>query len=167
MKHWYAVYTHPRGEILAEENLLRQGFDVFSPRYLKRRSHARKIDTVPAPLFPRYIFVSFDIDEAGWRVVRSTRGVVDLVRNRESPAPVPGDVIDEIRQRQDENGFVVMDRQLKLRRGDKIRIEAGPFASYEAIFDTMRDNERVIALLSLLGRKVLLNVPMNAVNPVD
>jgi transcriptional antiterminator RfaH len=165
MKQWFAVYTQPRGEAIACENLLRQQFDVFFPRYLKRRSHARKIESVPAPLFPRYIFISFNADVAGWRVVRSTRGVVDLVRNGLDPAPVPAAIIEEIRKRQDEDGFVVLARHIKLGRGDKIRIDAGPFADYEAIFETMRDNERVVALLSLMGRQVVVNVPVEAVSP--
>jgi transcriptional antiterminator RfaH len=167
MKQWYAVYTHPRGETIAVENLLRQGFEVFCPRYLKRRNHARKIETVPAPLFPRYIFITFDAADAAWRVVRSTRGVVDLVRNRQDPAPVPKTIIEEIRKREDENGFVTLARHVKLGRGDKIRIETGPFASYEAIFEAMRDNERVVALLSLLGRQVVVNVPVDSVSPTN
>jgi transcriptional antiterminator RfaH len=167
MNQWYAVYTQPRGEAIAAENLLRQQVDVFFPRYLKRRSHARKIENVPAPLFPRYIFISFNADEAGWRVVRSTRGVVDLVRNGQDPAPVPAPIIEEIRKRQDDQGFVVLARHIKLGRGDKIRIDAGPFADYEAIFETMRDNERVVALLSLMGRQVLVNVPVTAVSPAN
>lgn len=165
MKRWYAVYTHPRGEAIAVENLVRQDFEVFFPRYMKRRSHARKIENVPAPLFPRYIFVAFDVETAGWRAVRSTRGVVDLVRSRDEPASVPESIIEEVRARQDENGFVQLVRNVKFGRGDRIRIEEGPFAQYEAIFETMRDNERVIALLSLLGRKVLVNVPIEAVSP--
>ncbi len=167
MKQWFAVYTHPRGEDIAVENLLRQGFEVFFPRYLKRRSHARRIEDVPAPLFPRYIFMAFDVAQAGWRVVRSTRGVIDLVRNRQEPAPVPETIIAEIRKRQDEGGFVTVARQAKFGRGDRITIDAGPFASHEAIFETMRDNERVVALLSLLGRQVVLNVPAEAVSPSD
>lgn len=167
MKQWYAVYTQPRGEAIATENLERQGFEVFFPRYLKRRSHARKIEMVPAPLFPRYIFIAYGIEERGLRVVRSTRGAIDLVRSGDEPASVPAVIIDEIRRRQDESGFVVLSLHKKLGRGDRIRIDAGPFASYEAIFESMRDNERVIALLSLLGRKVLVNVPADAVSPSD
>jgi transcriptional antiterminator RfaH len=167
MKQWYAVYTQPRGEAIAAENLLRQQFEIFYPRYLKRRSHARKVETVPAPLFPRYIFITFNADDPSWRVVRSTRGVIDLVRNGQDPAPVPESIIEEIRRRQDEDGYVILARHIKLGRGDKIRIEGGPFAAYEAIFETMRDNERVVALLSLMGRQVLVNVPITAVSPAS
>jgi transcriptional antiterminator RfaH len=165
MRQWFAVYTQPRGEAIAAENLVRQNFEVYYPRYLKRRSHARKIQTVPAPLFPRYIFVAFDADDPRWRAIRSTRGAVDLVRNGQDPAPVPEAIIAEMRQRQDEHGFVVLARHVKLGRGDRIRIEGGPFASYEAIFETMRDNERVVALLSLMGRQVVVNVPVEAISP--
>jgi transcriptional antiterminator RfaH len=167
MKRWYAVYTQSRGEAIATENLERQGFEVFFPRYLKRRSHARKIEMVPAPLFPRYIFMAYGVEERGLRVVRSTRGAIDLVRSGDEPVPVPAFIIDEIRRRQDESGFVVLALHTKFDRGDRIRIETGPFASYEAIFESMRDNDRVIALLSLLGRKVLVNVPADAVSPSD
>lgn len=167
MKRWYAVYTQPRNEGVAQEHLVRQGFEVFLPRYLKRRSHARRIDTVPAPLFPRYIFIAFDAEDSGWRVIRSTRGVVDLVRNGLSPVPVPDTIVDEIRRRQDDDGFVVLGRYLKLDRGAPIKIGSGPFASYEAIFEAQRDEDRVVALLSLLGRKVVVQLPIKSIVPIN
>lgn len=163
MKRWYAIYTQPRNEGLAQQHLERQGFEVFLPRYLRRRSHARKVENVAAPLFPRYIFVAFDAEQAGWRVIRSTRGVVDLVRNGLDPTPVPGAIVAEIRARTDAGGFVRLTRRTDLRPGARIRIEAGPFAEYEAIFQSLRDQDRVVALLSLLGREVRTEVPIEAV----
>ena len=50
---WYAVYTQPHAETKAAWHLNRQGFEIYVPRYLKRRRHARKIETVAVPLFPR------------------------------------------------------------------------------------------------------------------
>ena len=61
MDFWYVVHTHPRGESLAFVNLQRQGLEAFLPQYLKRRRHARRTQWVPAPLFPRYLFVKMDI----------------------------------------------------------------------------------------------------------
>ena len=165
MKNWYVTYTQARHEKLAQDHLARQGFEVFCPQYRKRRSHARRIEMVPAPLFPRYLFVAFDADAPEWRVIRSTRGVVDLVRNGLDLVPVPEAVIKDIRSRQDNDGFVVLARHVKLERGDRIRIDSGAFADHEAIFESQRDEDRVIALLSLLGRKVLVEVPICAVVP--
>jgi len=165
MKHWYAVYTQPRNEERAQEHLLRQGFEVFLPQYLRRRSHARRVSIVPTPLFPRYLFVSFDVSQQRWRAIRSTRGVIDLVRNGETPVPVPETVIQEMERRRDGDGFVILARHLELKRGSKIRIDSGPFATHEAIFEAVRDADRVVALLSLMGREVVVQVPIRSVMP--
>jgi transcriptional antiterminator RfaH len=163
MKHWYAVYTQPRNESLASAHLARQGFDVFCPRYLKRRSHARRIEKVPAALFPRYMFVAFDAMAAGWRAIRSTRGVIDLVRIGDDPAVVPDTVIDNIKARQDDDGYIALARQVRFEPGDRIRIDGGAFASCEAIFQAQRDDDRIVALVALLGRKVVVQVPIDMV----
>jgi transcriptional antiterminator RfaH len=163
MKNWFVVYTQPRREDLASEHLARQGFDAYFPRYHKSRSHARRHDVVSSPLFPRYIFVGFDVMSAPWRSIRSTRGVIDLVRNGIDPVPVPEGTVEDIKAREDEAGYVVLGRHLNLLRGDKFRIDSGPFASYEAIFESKKDEARVIALLSLLGREVSVELPIGAV----
>ena len=166
MKNWFVVYTQPRNEDLATEHLERQGFDVYFPRYRKSRSHARRQDVVASPLFPRYIFVGFDVMSAAWRSIRSTRGVIDLVRHGIDPVPVPEGTIEEIRAREDDNGYVVLGKHLHLSRGDRFRIDSGPFVSCEAIFESKKDETRVIALLSMLGRKVSVELPIGAVAPV-
>jgi transcriptional antiterminator RfaH len=167
MKRWYAVYTQPRNETLATEHLARQDFESYCPQYLKRRSHAGRIDLVSSPLFPRYVFVAFDIEAARWQAIRSTRGVIDLVKNGVDPVPVPDFVVSEIHAREDENGFVLLGNHLKLTRGDKFSIAAGPFTGHVAIFEARRDSTRVIALLSLLGSERMVELPVDAVAPVS
>ena len=58
---WFVAHTHPHAEGKASAHLARQGFETYLPRYLKRRRHARKIETVAAPFFPRYVFVFVDL----------------------------------------------------------------------------------------------------------
>jgi transcriptional antiterminator RfaH len=87
--HWHVVQTHSRAEEKAVVHLMRQGYDVYLPRYLKRRRHARRSETVAAPLFPRYLFVSFDRQVQRWRSIQSTIGVSQLVCNGETPASLP------------------------------------------------------------------------------
>ena len=58
---WYVVQTQANAEHKAVAHLGRQGFTTYLPRYLKRRRHARRVDIVPRPLFPRYLFVSIDV----------------------------------------------------------------------------------------------------------
>src|SRR5438105_15794604 len=94
---WYVAQTHRHAEAKATAHLSRQGFSVYLPRYRKQRRHARRIDTVAAPLFPRYLFVSFDMRVQRWHAIHSTVGVARLVTDGTIPAPVPQGVIDALR----------------------------------------------------------------------
>ena len=106
--HWFVAHTQPNAEAKAVANLNRQGFEAYFPRYLKRRRHARKVDTVAAPLFPRYVFVAVDISAQRWRSIYSTVGVARLVCNGDEPAAVPDAVVAVLRERED-NGFIKLD----------------------------------------------------------
>ena len=101
---WYVVHTHPRAEAKAVLNLDRQGFTCYLPRCLKRRRHARRVETVAAPLFPRYLFVALDLATQQWWSIRSTFGVADLIYNGEQPAPVPSSINQDLKAREDERG---------------------------------------------------------------
>lgn len=157
---WYVVQTQANAENKAVVHLGRQGFATYLPRYLKRRRHARRIDIVAAPLFPRYLFVEIDMGVQRWRSIYSTVGVSRLVSNGDFPAPVPDEVISSLKRRESTSGFVQLDHRPKFKAGDKVRILEGAFYDCLGIYDGMSDRERVEILLDLLGRKV--RVLMNA-----
>ena len=151
---WYVAHTQPHGEVKAVMHLLRQGFDVYLPRYLKKRRHARKIETVAAPLFPRYLFVGVDVSAQRWRSISSTVGVARLVCNGDAPTLVPDGVVEALRSREGENGFIKLERRVPFRPGDKVRVVDGAFSTCLGLFEGMADRERIAILLDLLGRKV-------------
>ena len=151
---WHVAQTHVDGEAKAAFHLRRQGYSVYLPRYLKRRRHARRIETVAAPLFPRYLFIAIDRYVQGWRSIQSTVGVSHLVCNGEDPATVPDAIIDDLRNREDELGLIGLERGPRFCRGDKVQVIGGAFDSCLGLFEGMADRERVAILLDLLGRKV-------------
>jgi transcriptional antiterminator RfaH len=151
---WYVVQTQPHGESKAVSHLERQGFATYLPRYERRRRHARRIETVAAPLFPRYLFVAIDRATQRWRSIHSTIGVSRLVCNGEEPAPLAAGIVDGLRRRENERGFVRLDAGPRFAIGDQVRIIDGVFARCLGLFDGVSDNERVAVLLDMLGRKV-------------
>jgi transcriptional antiterminator RfaH len=151
---WYVVQTQPHAESKAMGHLIRQGFAAYLPCYLKRRRHARKIETVAAPLFPRYLFVTVDMETQRWRSIHSTFGVSRLVCNGDDPAPVPPAVVAALKAREDAGGFVQLERRPRFAPGECVRIVDGVFADTLGLFEGMADRERVAILLDLLGRKV-------------
>lgn len=158
---WYAVYTQPRMELWARTNLWERGFEVYLPRYQRERRHARKVDLVAHPLFPRYLFVRADGATPPLRGISSARGIVDLVRMGAQPATVGNDIIDSIRQREEANGFVKLSGP-DFAAGAAVQIAAGPMADLVGVFASRTDEERVVILLHLLGREVKVRVKARA-----
>ena len=151
---WYVVLTHTHAENKASAHLERQGFAVYLPRFLKRRRHARRVEIVPAPLFPRYLFVSIDVTTQRWRSVHSTIGVCSLIRNGDMPTAVPNSIVEHLQSRHDERGFIILDTRPRFAPGDKVRVVEGVFTASFGLFEGMTDRHRVSILLDLLGRKV-------------
>ncbi len=160
---WYAVQTQPNAETRAVTHLERQGYTTYLPRYLKRRRHARRVDVVAAPLFPRYLFVAINVEAQRWRSINSTLGVSRLVCNGEAPATISASVVSQLRAREDERGFITLERRPLYAPGDTVRILDGAFAASLGLYEGTADHDRVAILLDLLGRKVRVRLDVDAI----
>jgi transcriptional antiterminator RfaH len=163
MSRWYVVNTQIHNEEKAAFHLNRQGFETYLPKYLKKRSHARKISWVSAPMFPRYLFVHLDLDHCQWHAIRSTIGVYQFICQGDQPAPLPSGIIEEIQSRENEQGMVSLGIGSKFKRGDKVKIMHGPMAEQIGMFDCADDQQRVFVLLDLMGRQVKVRLTQEAV----
>lgn len=163
--HWYVVHTHPNAEPRALSHVLRQGFEAYLPRYLRRRRHARRTDWVRAPLFPRYLFVRMNPQTCRWRALRATVGVSDLVCFGDHPTPVPQGVVDEIRHQEDDQGNVVLCQRAVLHKGTRVRVTTGALADQIGVFEALSDQHRVFLLLELLGRPLRVTMPLASLAP--
>ena len=117
------------------------------------------------PLFPRYLFVRIDLDAEQWRSVLGTVGVISLVGG-DPPAPVADTVIEAIKARCDAQGLVRIDPGLGLSEGQGVRIAEGPLADLEGVFLEIDDQSRVAILLSLMGRRVRVQVDAGNVEAI-
>jgi transcriptional antiterminator RfaH len=161
---WYVAQTHIHAESKATFHLNRQGFQVYLPRYLKKRRHARRVETVAAPLFPRYLFVSVDTANQRWHAIRSTIGITRLVTRGNLPADVPPSIIEGLKRREDANGLIPLEQRPRFASGDKIRVREGAFCDALGLFEGMSGQERVAILLDLLGRKVRVVLDMDFID---
>ena len=156
--NWFAVYTKPRQELIALENLERQGFQCFLPMainpYQRRTERKPRIE----PLFPRYLFLHVDADQQSLGSVRFTIGVSNLVKFGMELATLPLSVIEAIRQRCDpESGLVQLD-PMPVNVGDKVRVFDGPLAGIQGVFRERKGGTRALLLMSLLGTESIVEV---------
>lgn len=164
MDQWYVAHTKAHEENKALFHLQRQGFQTYLPRYRKSRRHARRVETVVCPLFPRYLFIRMDVACTQWRSVASTVGVSHLICRDGVPARVPDSVIAEITAREDAEGYVHVNEDVSLRTGQAVVVVDGPLASSTGFFEACSDR-RVLVLLDFLGRQVRANLSKEALAP--
>lgn len=163
MKQWFVVYTQPSKETIAQQHLSEQGFEVYLPKYRKIRRHARKVEEILSPLFPRYLFIGLDLKVDQWRSVQGTRGVSYLLINDHFPAVVPQEIILHLKSLENSQGVVSIDTVVPFSKGDSIRVLDGAFKDYVGVFKNMDDRQRVQLLLSCLGREVNIVISANMV----
>jgi transcriptional antiterminator RfaH len=159
---WFVVRTQPRAEEKSARHLTNQGFATYLPRHRRRVRHARRSRVVLRPLFPGYLFVELDPARCRWRSINGTIGVNEILTNGDVPLAVPEGIIAEIKAREDETGVVRLVPP-PFARGQLVRVVEGPLAEVSGLFEEMRDENRVILLISMLGRKVRMQLPADTV----
>ena len=155
---WFAVWSKPRQERVAREHLERQGFECFLPEAInpyQRRS--KKNQPLIEPLFPRYLFLNAIPETQNLATVRSTRGVVGLVRSGFELIRVPEQVIEFIKAKQDETGLVRLN-PAPIVPGEKITVFDGPYTGVQGILEVHTGPERAMILMDLLGRQTKVEV---------
>ena len=103
---WRAVYCKARDERRAHMHLLNQEYHSFLPLVRTRRKLRGRYRTCIEPMFPRYLFIQLADFREDWGPIRSTRGVVGLVRLGDEVPVVPDDLIAELSIRHDDGGAI-------------------------------------------------------------
>ena len=153
---WYAVHSQPHREARAQAQLDNQGFRTYLPKRLKTVRHARKLKTVVAPFFPRYLFIALDLGRHQWRCVNSTFGVSCLVMAGERPHPVPPGVVEAMIASTEHNGLLSFEQKLTV--GASVRLLAGPFAEQLGTLERLDDSGRVRVLLDIMGGAIPVQI---------
>jgi transcription elongation factor/antiterminator RfaH len=151
-ERWFVVHTLPHQEKRAQIQLKNQRYRTFLPKRQKTIRHARKLTTVVAPFFPRYMFVILDPERDQWRPINGTLGVAGIVMQGERPHAAPPGIVETLVAATGPNGLLQLRPQLKV--GDSVRLTQGPFAEYLGTLDRLDDSGRVRVLLDMLGRRV-------------
>jgi transcriptional antiterminator RfaH len=163
-RSWYLVYCKPRQESVARENLARQGYETYLPFLREARRRQGKRVSVVAPMFPRYLFIHLSSETDNWAPIRSTLGVVSLVRFGRAAARVPDGLIGALRSREDAQGIQILPVE-EYKPGSRVRITQGGFAGYEGIFQAASGRDRVTVLLNVLGRSARTTVDSASIEP--
>jgi len=162
-ERWYLVHTLPHGERRAQLHLGAQGLRTHFPTIEKTIRHARKLRTVRAPLFPRYIFLTLDLGRDRWLSVQSTFGVSSLYTCNDRPVPVPEGIVETLIKNSDEANLALFTSGLTT--GQSVRILSGPFANFVGTLERLDAAGRIRVLLDMMGTAVPVALRRSAICP--
>jgi transcription elongation factor/antiterminator RfaH len=146
--------SKPNKEEFLASQLQAHGVECYYPflRVSPVNPRSRKV----RPYFPNYLFIHVDLDEFSTSDLRWMPGASGLVSFDGEPASVPDLLIATIKRQVEQHNEVLRAQTSNFQQGDLIEIQDGPFAGYEAVFDTeLSGQKRVRVLLSLLQSRQL------------
>lgn len=156
---WFVASTHPGKECLAQRNLEQQGFVTFMPRFRKPWRKASRVSVRLAPLFPGYIFISFDPSQSPWRAINGTFGIRRLLGSVLQPQAVPTSFMTQLKARCSDD---ILDNHVdQFHTGRQVRIISGPFADRLAVIERLENHDRIGLLLEVMGMTARISVASN------
>jgi len=153
-KEWFILQFKAHSHHRATKNLNQQGFETFLPLHDITSRKAHKFTNTSQPLFPGYMFITFDRAETEWHRINNTYGVSRLVTFNSVLKSIPTAFVNNLMKRYDLSGKLLPIKKLK--KGDQVKILKGPFANFIATVETYETDQRIRVLMDLMGRKTKL-----------
>ena len=146
----------PNSHDLAVRNLERQGFEIFMPKIKITTKKENKFINKEVFLFPGYLFIGVDPQNFYWSKINSTYGVSKLLSFNNKPSEVPLDLIVKLKKRFGDYINPIINEKLK--RGDKIKFNNGPFTDLVANIESFEPKNRIYVLLEVMGGRRKLKI---------
>lgn len=169
---WYVLRVEEHADIAVDKSLEEAKVErwmAVKEVEVRRRSRNKcaKVEKELRPALPGYLFVKVVSDPATWAALKTVKGVVDVLGGAYKPKPVVEKEILKLQAfiEKDPDAIRLLTNALKV--GDKVSIDVGPFASFEAIVLMLGDAERIKVEASLFGRAVPMDLDLAQVTKLE
>lgn len=154
---WLVAYTKPRLEHVALQNLERQNFEAYLPRYKKFKNTEAGPTPMFEPMFPRYILFRPSTPEQSIESVRSTKGVSNVVRFGFDPGVVSGTLVATIKAFEASQNQALQQDMSNFKAGQRVKLKHVALGNMEGLVQSV-SSKRVAVLLEILGRSTLVQL---------
>ncbi len=144
---WYVVYTKPKWEKRASEQLTQFGLDCYCPLIKKVKQRSDRKIKVEVPLFDHYIFVK--LAEKDRNMIFRSPGVVRYLFWLGQHAVVKEHEIETIKEWLNCGDTAQEISVMQYQIGDKIHLNSGPFCHQHATVKDITKTHYVLILESL------------------
>jgi len=157
-KNWFALYTKPRSEFKASQQLSGIVVEHYLPTITRLKQWSDRKKKVTEPLIRGYIFIYANENQRLASVEQPS--IARCIFEGGHPASIPAWQIDNIKK------MLALDSEIIIYNGivagTKVKIKNGPF---EGVVGTVTNNEmeRSISIsIDLLNRSVITRVPQGS-----
>ena len=164
-KEWFILQFKSNSHHQAAKNLTQQGFETFLPLHDSTSRKLSRFINTSKPLFPGYMFITFDRAESTWHKINNTYGVSRLITFNSILKSIPTIFVDQLMKRYDLSGKLLPIQKLK--KGDQVTVLKGPFAKFIATVEEYEADQRIWILMDLMGRKTKTQTPSDALKLLD
>jgi len=160
VNNWYALYTKPRAEFVAEQQLNEVGITTYLPTFQRLRKWSDRKKKIIEPLFRSYIFIYST--EPQRSLACEAEAVVRTIFFGGKPSIIPASQIENVKKILSRTNDVnVIEGIVK---GTLVKIVDGPFADIEGVVYSQLNDESMLAVsIELLNRSVIVQLPKNSI----
>jgi transcription antitermination factor NusG len=164
--NWYCINTKVNSEKKAAARLGSRNIETLSPRVIVVRPNGfNGWNEIERPLFPGYLFAKCTMEQYQLAASGTRKEILRMVRCADAPQVVDEFIIDEIRSRIDEYGYVQLaGKQARRASGYSYQPNDSVLVSYggtfiEGLF-VREEKQRIVVLMTMLN--ALREIPVDA-----
>lgn len=158
-KFWFALYTKPKAEFKAEEQLKAIDVEHYLPVITKEKQWSDRKKKITEPVIRGYIFIY--ADEKQRLLALEQYSIVRCVFDRGRAAKIPAWQIDNLKKMLNTKSEIFLHNGLI--PGKKVVIKNGPFEGIIGIVKEYDDGKKTIAVsIDLLNRSIITHIPKDS-----
>lgn len=160
---WYVLQVAHGADIAVDKQLEEARIERWTPSQTiqpKQRSKRKGPPPAPktVPFLPGYLFVRVVWCAPCWHAISGLKGVSGVIGTPERPAPVSDDRLLKLRAFVEKDPASIRVLTKALARGEKVRVDDGPFASFPGVVERVFGNGRALIEVMIFGRAVSVDL---------
>jgi len=157
-KSWFALYTKPRSEFKAAEQIKSVEVEYYLPTITKVRQWSDRKKKITEPVIRGYIFILADEKER--LISLEQQAVVRCVFEAGRPAKIPAWQMGNLmRMLNTDSEFFVHEG---ITKGTKVKIVEGPFEGVIGTVNDFDEGKSIAVSIDLLNRTIIAHLPADS-----
>ena len=168
---WYTIHVYSSMEKSVKKALeeriarseLRDSFgQVLLPVERVQEVRNGRKHTSERRMYPGYVFIEMEMNDATWHLVNSTPRVIEFLGNN-NPVVLSNAEVESIMSLM-ESGTEKPKPKIEFEVGEEIRVKTGPFKDFNGRIEAVDyDNSRLQDYVSIFSRETLVDLDFNEV----